>query len=165
MHSIGALWEADEIAVPDEHLATTISNRLLADISDTLHTAPARSRETVVLVTPEPERHELGLLMASAVLHGAGYDTVLLGSGVPAAALTGALLRHQPAVVAISSSMPRSGSLLAAAHLIHETVPAAQLVTGGATARQLPATIAAHYVERLDGLRDAVDAILAPNRL
>ncbi len=122
------------------------------------------SRETVLLVTPEPERHELGLLMASAVLYGAGYDTLLLGSGVPAATLKAALLRHRPAVVALSSSMARPASLLAAANLIHETLPSAQLITGGATARQLPANIAAHYVGRLDGLLDAVDALVSPSR-
>ena len=102
--------------------------------------------------------------MASVVLYGAGYDTLLLGSGVPEAALKGALLRHQPAVVALSSSMPRPASLAAAANLVHVTLPDAQLITGGATARQLPPTIAAHYVARLDGLLDAVDAILAASR-
>jgi cobalamin-dependent methionine synthase I len=129
-----------------------------------LQTAPAKSRETVLLVTPAPERHELGLRMAAAVLYSAGYDTLLLGSGVPEAALTAALLRHRPAVVALSSSMPRPASLAATATLIHGTLPAAQLITGGATARQLPPSISGRYVRRLDGLLDAVDAILAPSR-
>jgi RNA polymerase sigma-70 factor (ECF subfamily) len=165
MHNIGALWQAAEITVADEHLATTICHRLIAEIFATLQTAPVKSRETVLLVTPEPERHELGLLMATAVLYGAGYDTLLLGSGVPAPALNAALLRHRPAVVALSSSMPRPVSLLAAANLVRATIPAAQLITGGATARQLPVNIGAHYVARLDGLLDTVDAILGPSRV
>jgi RNA polymerase sigma-70 factor (ECF subfamily) len=164
MHSIGALRAAAATTVADEHLATTICRRLLAEISSTLQTAPVNSRETVLLVTPESERHVLGLRMATAVLRGAGYDTHLLGSGAPAAALNAALLRHRPAVVALPSSMPRPASLLAAANLIHETLPAAQIITGGTTARSLPPNIAAHHVARLDGLRDALDAILAPNR-
>jgi hypothetical protein len=53
-------------------------------------------------------------------------------------------------------------SLAAASNLIHETLPAATLITGGATARAPPPTIAAHYVERLDGLFGTLDAILAP---
>ncbi len=165
MHSIGALWRAAQITVADEHLATTICHRLVTEISATLQTAPANSRETVLLVTPEPERHELGLLMASAVLCGAGYETLLLGSGVPAEALNAALLRHRPAVVALSSSMPCPASLVAAANLIHETLPAARLITGGSTARQLPANIGAHYVPRLDGLLDAVDMVMAHTRV
>jgi hypothetical protein len=102
--------------------------------------------------------------MAGAVLHGAGYDTLRLGGGVPQAALAGALRRHRPAVVALSSSLPLPDSLAAAANLIHDILPSARLITGGAAARQLPPNIAAHYVERLDGLMDAVDAILAPSR-
>jgi RNA polymerase sigma-70 factor (ECF subfamily) len=164
MHSIGELWQAAAITVADEHLATTICHRLLAEVSATMQTAPVNSRETVLLVTPEPERHELGLLMANSVLYGAGYDTLLLGGGVPAAALQGALLRHRPAVVALSSSVPRPASLAAAANLIYATLPAARLITGGAAARQLPPNIPARYVERLDGLLAAVDAILTPGR-
>jgi RNA polymerase sigma-70 factor (ECF subfamily) len=165
MHSIGALWQAAAITVADEHLATTICQRLVAEISATLQIAPVNSRETVLLVTPERERHELGLLMASAVLYGAGFDTLLLGSGVPAAALNAALLRHRPAVVALSSSISRPASLLATTNLIQETLPTAQLITGGTTARQLPPDIPAYYVERLDGLVPAVNAILGPSRI
>jgi cobalamin-dependent methionine synthase I len=164
MHSIGSLWQTAEVTVDDEHRATRICHRLLAELGVSLQSAPRSSRETVLLVTPEREHHELGLLMAGAVLHGAGYDTVLLGSGVPAPALTGALLRHRPAVVAISSSMPGPAGLSAAAGLVHETLPNTRLVIGGATARQLPPHVAARYVGRLDGLLDAVDAVLAPIR-
>ena len=160
MHSIGKLWRAAEITVADEHLATTICDRLLAEIAATLQTAHANSRETVLLATPAPERHTLGLRMASAVLYGAGYDTRLLGGGVPEAALRAALLRHRPAVVALSSSMPRPASFAATANLIHKTLPEAHLVTGGAMARQLPPNIAAQYVERLDGMLGAVGAML-----
>ncbi len=162
MRSIGALWQAAEITVADEHLATTICRQLLDEIAATLQTAPVNSRQTVLLITPEPERHELALVMAGAVLSGAGYDTLLLGSGVPQAALKSALLRHRPAVVALSSSVPRAASLAAAAKLVHETLPAVHLITGGAAARALPLDITAHYVERLDGLLGTVDALLVP---
>jgi RNA polymerase sigma-70 factor (ECF subfamily) len=160
MHSIGKLWRAAEITVADEHLATTICDRLLAEISAKLQTAHAKSRETVLLITPAPERHTLGLRMAGAVLYGAGYDTLLLGSGVPEEALKGALLRHRPTIVALSSSMPRPAALAATANLIHGILPAAHLITGGATARQLPANITAHHVERLDLMLSTVDAVL-----
>jgi RNA polymerase sigma-70 factor (ECF subfamily) len=164
MHSIGGLWRADQITVADEHLATSICHRLLAEISPALQSAPADSRETVLLLCPERERHTLGLLMVDAVLHGAGYRTLLLGNGVPGAALSAALLRHQPAVVALSSTVAPPASLVATANLIHETLPPSKLITGGATARQLPQSITAHYVARLDGLLDVVDVLLGPSR-
>jgi RNA polymerase sigma-70 factor (ECF subfamily) len=164
MHRIGGLWRANKISIADEHLATSICHRLLAEVAPTLKTAPAKSRETILLVAQERERHTLGLLMANDVLYGAGYDTLLLGGGVPKAALQGALLRHRPSVVALSSSVALPASLAATANLIHETRPATELIIGGATARQLPPDINAHYIERLDGLLGAVDAILHASR-
>jgi hypothetical protein len=56
--------------------------------------------------------------------------------------------------------MPRPASFAATANLIHKTLPEAHLLTGGAMARQLPPNIAAQYVERLDGMLGAVDAML-----
>lgn len=159
MHSIGALWEAAEITVADEHLATAICERLLAEISPTLQTAPVRSRETVLLLTPPREQHILGLLMARAVLRGAGHNALLLAGGIREGDLRAALRRHRPAVVALSASMPRRSYLAATANLVHETLPGTHLITGGTTARQLPPTITAHYVERLDGLLGAIDAL------
>jgi RNA polymerase sigma-70 factor (ECF subfamily) len=164
MHNIGGLWRSNRISVADEHLATSMCNRLLAEISPELQTAPANSRETVLLVSPERELHTIGLQMANDVLSGAGYRTLLLGGGVPAAALSAALERHQPAVVALSSTVARPASLAATANLIHETLPTAKLITGGATARGLPQRVNVHRVERLDGLLDAVDAALGASR-
>jgi hypothetical protein len=55
--------------------------------------------------------------------------------------------------------LPRSGGLRVAIAL-----PTARLITGGSTARQLPANIAAHYVNRLDGLLDAIDLVMGQTR-
>jgi methanogenic corrinoid protein MtbC1 len=164
MHSVGGLWQSNEITVADEHIASSMCNRLLAEISPALQTAPANSRETILLVSPERELHTIGLQMANDVLSGAGYRTLLLGGGVPEEALSAALERHQPAVVALSSTVAPSASLAATANLIHETLPTAKLITGGATARGLPQRINVHYVERLDGLLDTVDTTLGPGR-
>jgi RNA polymerase sigma-70 factor, ECF subfamily len=136
MHSIGALWQRDEITIADEHLATAICLRLLAETALALQVAPAKTRQTVLLATPAPEQHTFGLLMANDVLYGAGYDAVMLGGGVPDTALSAALLRHQPALVALSSTMAFPNAFAATCGVIHETLPAAQLIVGGAAARR-----------------------------
>jgi RNA polymerase sigma-70 factor, ECF subfamily len=163
MHSIGALWQRDAITIADEHLATAICHRLLAEISLALQIAPAKTRETVLLATPAPEQHTFGLLMANDVLYGAGYNTVLLGGGIPDTALSSALLRHQPAIVALSSTMAFPEAFATTSAVVHETLPAAQLIAGGVAARRLPPNTPARYVDRLDGLLATVDAILDPS--
>jgi hypothetical protein len=98
------------------------------------------------------------------VLYGAGYKTVLLGGGIPDTALCAALERHQPAIVALSSTMPLPDACAATATVIQETLPTALLVTGGATARRLSTSIPTHYVARLDGLLATVESLLSPGR-
>ena len=96
MHNIGALWRDEEIMVADEHLASTICHRLLAEISPALQVEPAGTRETVLLITPSSEQHTFGLSMAQNVLYGAGYKTVLVGGEAPGRALNAALLGTGP---------------------------------------------------------------------
>jgi len=164
MHDIGSLWEQDEIGMADEHLATAVAQRLLATIAPELVTAPPRSRERILLTTPAREQHTTGLLMAADVLHGAGYDTVMLGAGLPDSALALALTRHRPAMVAFSVTMPVSEAFAETVTMVHELLPAAQVITGGAANPNLPWTISAHHLVRLDGLLVVVDALLAARR-
>jgi methanogenic corrinoid protein MtbC1 len=162
MHGIGALWERNEITIADEHLATAVSHRLLATISPALRVASAKSRgQTVLFATPPPEQHTMGLMMAHDVLHGAGYNTVLLGSGMPDAALSAALIRHAPEIVALSSTMQNAETFARTATMVHERLPATQIITGGAAAPMLPREIPAHHVEKLDGLAATVENMLA----
>jgi hypothetical protein len=100
--------------------------------------------------------------MANDVLHGAGYDTVLLGGGITDEALSAALLKHRPAMVALSSTVAFPDALAATCAAIHETLPAAQLLIGGAAARKPLGNVPARYVQRLDGLLATVDAMLDP---
>jgi RNA polymerase sigma-70 factor (ECF subfamily) len=164
MHNIGALWRDEEIMVADEHLASTICHRLLAEISPALQVEPAGTRETVLLITPSSEQHTFGLSMAQNVLYGAGYKTVLVGGEAPGRALNAALLRHRPAIVALSSTMGRPDQLAAQASAIRDTLPSAKLITGGSAAQRLPREFGAQYIGRLDGLLARVDAILSPGR-
>jgi hypothetical protein len=102
--------------------------------------------------------------MAADVLHGAGYDTVMLGAGLPDVALALALKRHRPAIVAFSTTIAVADGFAETAAMVHELLPTAQVITGGAANPNLPWTISAHHFARLDGLLVAVDALLAARR-
>jgi methanogenic corrinoid protein MtbC1 len=102
--------------------------------------------------------------MAHDVLRGAGYRTVLLGGEIPDRALAGALKRHRPAIVALSSTMTFPDSLAERASLIGEVLPSAQVIAGGAATERLPGNVAVRHVARLDELLAAVDAMLGPRR-
>lgn len=161
MHHIGSLWSHNQITIADEHQATEVCRRLLNALAPSLALAPPRSRERIVFVTPTCERHTTGLMMAKAVLYGAGYDTVLLTEGMSEEALRAELLRYQPAVVALSLTMPYVGDFAATLLMIRETLPEVQLITGGAAGRSFPPSIAATHIERLEHLPARLDSLIA----
>jgi CheY-like chemotaxis protein len=107
----------------------------------------------------------MGLLMAKEVLFGAGYDTVLLTDGLSHEMLCMELRRYQPAVVALSMTMPSMGDFVATVELVRETLPQACVIAGGAGGRALPPLLGARYVERLDSVLGELDGMLAAERV
>ncbi|MBA3407506.1 MAG: cobalamin B12-binding domain-containing protein [Solirubrobacterales bacterium] len=164
MHDIGALWERDHITVADEHLATFVIQRLLAEMSSQLKVAEPGSRETVLLATPTAERHAAGLLMAYDVLSGAGYETICLGVGVPRAALVAALARHRPALVGLSATMPFAAELMETVDAVLEALPTVQVLLGGAAAAAAPRHARVHHVPLLAELVQTAERALAGGR-
>ena len=77
---VGESWEAGEISVAQEHLASGVVRahleRLLAD-------SRAAIRGTAVLACAPGERHELGLLMLAVLLRADGWQVAYLGADTP----------------------------------------------------------------------------------
>jgi methanogenic corrinoid protein MtbC1 len=164
MHHIGVLWEHNRITIADEHLATEICRALLAAIAPTLELAPPRSRERVLFATPTSEHHTTGLLMAKEVLYGAGYDTVMLTDGLSREELCDELRRYDPAIVGFSMTIPSAGEFGATLEMVHETLPRTHVITGGAARRAYPSSVPVHQIDRLDGMLERVDSLLAGQR-
>jgi methanogenic corrinoid protein MtbC1 len=80
--AVGDSWEAGEISVAQEHLASGVVRahleRLLAD-------SRAAIRGTAVLACAPGERHELGLLMLAVLLRADGWQVAYLGADTPVA--------------------------------------------------------------------------------
>jgi len=102
MHEIGRHWETGTIGIAEEHLAASVTGRMLTRLAPLLITAPARSRPPVLMASAQGERHVLGLQMASDVLEGAGYEVKLAGADLPSQALLAFAERRRPALVAIA---------------------------------------------------------------
>lgn len=161
MREIGAKWEAGEITVADEHLATSISFGLVALVSELSRVAAQRREEHVALAAVEGEHHVLGLRMAADLLEGAGFQVLFLGADVPTDALLDLLCRRDVSVCGLSATMPESIERLATtARLIREQTPILHVLTGGQAAVAAPladpttATVAdvTTVVEVTDGL-------------
>jgi methanogenic corrinoid protein MtbC1 len=141
LHEIGRLWEKGALTVADEHLATALTQRVLASLRPPVRVeasageegAPAEKR--VLLATVEGEQHALGLRMAADVLEDAGFHTIYLGADVPTDALMQAVASLSPDLVALSTTMPELAPRLGeVAEIVRKAHPQVGLLVGGQAA-------------------------------
>lgn len=71
---VGARWERDELTVGDEHLITSLTEQVLADLSR----RHAGSPHVAVVACTVANRHRVGLLMVADALALAGWQPVVL---------------------------------------------------------------------------------------
>lgn len=101
---IGRLWQENEISIAQEHLATAVSQVVLAYLYD--H-APhvARNGKKVVIACVEGELHDFPARLAGDALDLAGFDTRYLGANVPTESLIQLLISERPDLLALSVTM------------------------------------------------------------
>jgi MerR family transcriptional regulator, light-induced transcriptional regulator len=141
MHEIGTLWELGALTVADEHMATELTNRVLAALRPAPRVegsggeAGEAGKSRAVLAAIEGERHALGLRMAADILEDNGFETVYLGADVPTDALLQAVAVMTPDLVVLAATMPELGSRLEeVAATVRESHPQVELLIGGQAA-------------------------------
>jgi len=129
---VGDLWEQGLITVADEHLATSISFRVLALQREAFRVARQRASHPVLLAGAQGEQHVVGLEMAASVILHAGYDVRLFGPDLPVTDVAAAVARHRPAVVGFTSAMAvTAANLPAAIDAVRRVSPDTGIVVGG----------------------------------
>jgi diguanylate cyclase (GGDEF)-like protein len=144
---IGELWASGTATVGDEHVATAISQEVVARLFPVALRAPPASREGVVLAGVEDERHLLGLQMVADVLEGEGFDVRLVDDEASLERVVGACAAVHPAVVGLSVTLPENVPALRRAVGRLATLPdRPAVVVGGAavTAEEISALGAVH---------------------
>jgi excisionase family DNA binding protein len=92
MVEIGRRWEAGDVDVADEHLASAVAMRIVGRLGPRF-SRRGRSRGTVLCAMPEGDQHGLGSAMVADVIRGAGFEALDLGANTPLAALIAAVRR------------------------------------------------------------------------
>lgn len=134
MITIGELWEANELTVAEEHLATEITHRLIGLLSPSFSQPRTEAeRGSVVLGCVEGERHVLGLRMLADLFRQQGWRVLFLGADVPNGDWIRLALRVNANLVAISAGaerlLPRVEALISE---LRTTLPHVEIVVGGA---------------------------------
>lgn len=100
---IGELWEAGEMTIVDEHLASALNMKVMASVYGMgLAARPIREVGRVLLAGVEGDRHGVGIRMAGDVLELAGFEVLYLGENVPTEQIVRSVDANRPDIVAIA---------------------------------------------------------------
>jgi methanogenic corrinoid protein MtbC1 len=115
-HEVGRLWETNVISVADEHMATAVTQFVMAQCFPLLQ-RPSLCHGKIVLTGVEEELHHVGANMVADVLEAHGWDVRYLGTNLPHRSILQAIREHQADWVGISAttllSLPQVSRLIA----------------------------------------------------
>ena len=132
---VGDLWAEGHISIAQEHLATSITMRVLVLQREAFRLARERSSHRVLLAAAQGELHVVGLEMAASLLRNAGYEVRLFGADLPVAEIAAAVDMHKPVAIGFTTATPMSAmSLPAAFEAARDRDPDIGIVVGGRAA-------------------------------
>lgn len=133
MYEVGDRWSRGEITVGQEHLATAITQRVMAIYYPMILELP-RLKGTIVVTASPGELHEIGTRIVADLLEISGWDVYCTGAYTPAPTVVDLVQRTRAQFLCISTTLV--ASLPAVAALIEQVRgacgPAApQILVGG----------------------------------
>ena len=135
LRMVGDLWAEGHISVAQEHLATSITLRVLVLQREAFRLARERSSHRVLLAAAQGELHVVGLEMAASLLRNAGYEVRLFGADLPVAEIAAAVDMHKPVAIGFTTATRRSAmNLPAAFEAARDRDPDIGIVVGGRAA-------------------------------
>lgn len=103
-NEIGRLWQQNRVTIAQEHMASAISQLVLATLFE--RATPAKSLgKKLVLACVDGELHDLPARIVADVLDLAGFDVRYLGASVPHDDLVSLIQAERPDVIGLSVTM------------------------------------------------------------
>lgn len=131
LYEVGQLWENNTISVATEHIATAITESLLALLYPSLFLMDHNGRKAVVTCAMN-EYHQIGGKMIADIFEVNGWDSHFLGANTPVPSLLEHIESYQPDVVALSLSLyGNMERLVATLHTIRGNFANLDLIVGG----------------------------------
>lgn len=141
LYEIGRLWESNQISVAQEHVATAITQYVMANLYPCAK--PARTFQGKGIITGvEGELHQVGSHMVADMLEMQGWDIRFLGVNLPHQSILQMVKVFQPNMIGISATMvlkvPIVRDLIKEirGHFSGKATP--RILVGGSAFRSLP---------------------------
>jgi MerR family transcriptional regulator, light-induced transcriptional regulator len=131
LYRVGELWESGQISVATEHLATSITERLMSLDYPAIFSREHSDHKAVVSCAAN-EYHQIGGRMVADVFELNRWHGYFLGANTPVQDLVRIIEEREPEVVALSVSvyfnMPSVARAIDAVRSVHPTIP---ILVGG----------------------------------
>jgi methanogenic corrinoid protein MtbC1 len=165
LYGIGEKWQANQVSVAQEHLATAIAQSVMTSCL-LLSPPPVPVGKRVLLACVEGNQHALGLRMVADAFQLGGWQVQYLGANVPTVSLVQQTVSWGADLVALSVSLPQQlrfvrDVVAAFKDKLGSTRPA--VIVGGLTINRF--STLAGLVGADGSARDAQAAVLAARRL
>lgn len=131
LYEVGVMWENNEISVSVEHIATAITESILARIYPKLPVANNSGKKAIISCTPD-EFHQVGGRIVADVFEMHGWDTYFLGANTPVNELLKLIDKKEPDVVGLSVSIYfNMNNCVHAVQNIRRSFPNIDIILGG----------------------------------
>lgn len=167
-YAVGALWQTNRISVVDEHVATAVTQYVMARVFDAVTLPSTPMRGMAVIAGVEGELHQIGANMVADILAADGWDVQFLGTNVPHRDLVRTVTAQPPALLGLSTTMlfhvPKVGALITDIRAALG-LRAPKILLGGAAFRLAPDAVSSlgadGYAKDLTSVRGLVNSLLA----
>jgi MerR family transcriptional regulator, light-induced transcriptional regulator len=141
LYKIGSLWESNHISVAQEHVATAITQYVMANLYTCV--TPSQPPQGKGIITGvEGELHQIGPHMVADMLEMQGWDIRFLGVNIPHQAILQMIKDFQPTLVGISATMvlkvPTVRDLIRDIRRHFSSASTPRILVGGSAFRSLP---------------------------
>jgi methanogenic corrinoid protein MtbC1 len=132
LYQVGELWEANRISVAVEHLATAITERMLAVVYPTLLSGVKANGRKALISCSVNEYHQIGARMVADIMETKGWDVCFLGANTPADAMLQMIEERPPEILGLSISIYfNMASLHKMIEIVRASFPDLDIFVGG----------------------------------
>lgn len=155
---IGVMWQTGAINPAQEHFVSNIVRQKLMAATDMLPYVPRQDLPGVLLLLPENEMHEIGLLFYNYALRSRQYPTIYLGQVVPLDSLERIVQITRPQILlACMTNHMEHSSIQERIKNMADVFEGKILLTGSALKEyNLPLPVNVKLFDRLEGLLAAI---------
>ncbi len=132
LYEVGEMWERNKISVAVEHMATSITELLLASVYPYATSGKIKRGKKAVISCSVNEFHQIGARIVADTMDMEGWDVSFLGANTPTRDLLSLIQDRKPELLGLSLSIYFGmSSLIRTIEEVRAAFPGLHIVVGG----------------------------------